>query len=63
MVGIKLGQRAKFQGDTYEAVAEKSPGSCDGCYWQDPRGCAVQHGVHLFDFCLANKVVYVKVNG
>ena len=62
MIGISLGQKARFCGDTYLAIAEKSSGSCDGCCWQDARGCAVPAGVHLFDGCQANKVIYVKVN-
>lgn len=62
MIGMKEGQKVRFCGENYLAVAEKSNGSCDGCCWQDVRGCAVPVGVHLFDRCQANKVVYVKVN-
>lgn len=62
MIGMKAGMKARFRGDTYLAVAEKLTGSCEGCCWQDARGCAVPAGVHLFDRCQANKVVYVKVN-
>lgn len=62
MIGIRLGQKARLRGDTYMAVAEKLTGSCEGCCWQDARGCAVPAGVHLFDRCQANKVIYVRVN-
>lgn len=63
MVGIPLGQRAKYIGETFEAIAEKAERSCEGCYWKYGEFCNAPMGAHLFDRCAANHVVYIKVEG
>ena len=58
--GYKAGERFSFQGKQYQTVNEEVEDQCDGCCWHG-EFCQVRPGVHKFDFCEMNHVIFKEL--